>query len=42
MVNEFAAALWETLYMVALSTLFSGLLGFALALVMILTGARGL
>lgn len=42
MVNEFITAILETLYMVALSTFFSGILGFALAIVMILTGANGL
>lgn len=42
MLNELLFALWETLYMVALSTLFSGIFGFALAIVMILTGAGGL
>lgn len=42
MANELLVALWETLYMVALSTVFSGVLGFALAIVMITTGANGL
>lgn len=42
MMNEFMTAILETLYMVSLSTLFSGILGFAIAIVMILTGANGL
>jgi D-methionine transport system permease protein len=42
MFNELAFALWETLYMVALSTLLSGIFGFAIAIVMILTGNNGL
>lgn len=42
MVNEFIAAILETLYMVALSTFFSGILGFGIAIVLILTGANGL
>ncbi|MCE5201229.1 MAG: ABC transporter permease [Synergistaceae bacterium] len=42
MVNELLYALWETVYMVALSTLFSGIFGFGVAIVMILTGANGL
>jgi len=42
MANELLSALWETLYMVALSTLCSGVFGFAIAIVMILTGANGL
>ena len=42
MANELLSALWETLYMVALSTLCSGFFGFAIAIVMILTGANGL
>ena len=42
MVNELIFALWETLYMVALSTLFSGIFGFGVAIVMILTGSNGL
>lgn len=42
MINEFGTAILETLYMVSLSTLFSGILGFAIAIVMILTGANGL
>lgn len=42
MVNEFLAAIAQTLYMVALSTLFSGVLGFGLSIVMVLSGANGL
>jgi len=42
MANELLYALWETLYMVFLSTFFSGVFGFALAIVMILTGSNGL
>lgn len=42
MFNELLFALWETVYMVALSTLLSGIFGFALAIVMILTGNNGL
>lgn len=42
MVNELLTALWETVYMVALSTVFAGVLGFALAIVMIISGPRGL
>ena len=42
MANELLAALWETLYMVALSTLFSGIFGFGIAIIMILTGSKGL
>ena len=38
MVNELLEALLETLHMVFLSTLFSVLFGFALALAMVLTG----
>ncbi|HAJ94251.1 MAG TPA: methionine ABC transporter permease, partial [Synergistaceae bacterium] len=41
MLNELIFALWETLYMIALSTLFSGIFGFAVAIVMILTGTNG-
>ena len=41
MLNELLLALWETLYMVALSTFFSGIFGFATAIVMI-TGKGGL
>ena len=40
--HELAAALQETLYMVTVSTVFSVLSGFALAVVMVLTCARGL
>jgi D-methionine transport system permease protein len=40
--NDLALALWETLYMVLLSTSFSILFGFALAIVMVLTGSHGL
>jgi D-methionine transport system permease protein len=39
---ELGRALWETVYMVALSTVFSGIFGFALAIVMIITGPTGL
>lgn len=42
MVNELIRALWETLYMVVLSTVLSGVLGFALSIVMVLTGPSGL
>lgn len=42
MMSEFLSAILETLYMVSLSTFFSGILGFAIAIVMILTGANGL
>ena len=42
MANELLAALWETLYMVALSTLFSGIFGFGIAIIMILTGSKRL
>ena len=42
MANELLAALWETIYMVALSTLFSGIFGFGIAIIMILTGSKGL
>jgi D-methionine transport system permease protein len=42
MIEELLFALWETIYMVALSTLFSGIFGFAVAIVMILTGSGGL
>lgn len=42
MLNEFIVAILETLYMVTLSTFFSGILGFGIAIVMILTGANGL
>lgn len=42
MVNEFLAAIAQTLYMVALSALFSGVLGFGLSIVMVLSGANGL
>jgi len=42
MANELLYALWETLYMVFLSTFFSGVFGFALAIVMILTVSNGL
>ena len=40
--NGLLFALWETVYMVALSTIFSGVFGFGIAIVMILTGAGGL
>lgn len=39
---ELMAALWDTLYMVFFSTLFSLVLGFGLALLMILWGPHGL
>ena len=39
---ELLEALWETVYMVCFSTLFSLIIGFALALVMIHTGPHGL
>ena len=42
MANELLAALWESIYMVALSTLFSGIFGFGIAIIMILTGSKGL
>ena len=42
MLNELLFALWETTYMVALSTFFSGIFGFALAIIMVLTGSNGL
>lgn len=42
MSHELLAALWETLYMVTVSTVFSVLFGFATAVVMVLTCARGL
>ncbi|MGD9641075.1 MAG: methionine ABC transporter permease, partial [Synergistaceae bacterium] len=42
MLNELIFALWETVYMIVLSTLFSGMFGFAVAIVMILTGSNGL
>lgn len=40
--SELTAALWETLYMVAVSTFFSGILGSAIAILMIITGPNGL
>ena len=40
--SELTAALWETLYMVAVSTFFSGIFGSALAVLMIITGPGGL
>ena len=40
--SELAAALWETLYMVAVSTLFSGIFGSGVAILMIITGPNGL
>ncbi|MEG1642164.1 MAG: methionine ABC transporter permease [Synergistaceae bacterium] len=42
MLSELMSALWETLYMVVLSTFFSGVFGFALAIVMVITGKNGL
>ncbi len=42
MMNELLFALWETVYMVLVSTFFSMAFGFALAIVMILTGRNGL
>ena len=42
MLSELMYALWETMYMVVLSTFFSGILGFALAIVMVVTGKNGL
>ncbi|MDO5116331.1 MAG: methionine ABC transporter permease [Synergistaceae bacterium] len=40
--SELAAALWETLYMVAVSTFFSGIFGSGVAILMIITGPNGL
>lgn len=42
MLNDLLIALWETLYMVTFATVFSGIFGFAIAIVMILTGVNGL
>ena len=42
MLNELLFALWETIYMIAVSTFFSGIFGFAVAIVMIMTGTNGL
>ncbi|MGI6442554.1 MAG: ABC transporter permease [Synergistaceae bacterium] len=42
MLGELLFALWETTYMVVLSTFFSGIFGFFLAIVMVLTGSNGL
>ena len=42
MLNELLTALWETLYMVFVSTLFSGIFGSVLAVLMIITGPSGL
>lgn len=42
MFNELLFALWETTYMVALSTFFSGLFGFTLAIIMVMSGSNGL
>ncbi|MEG1603976.1 MAG: methionine ABC transporter permease [Cloacibacillus sp.] len=42
MANELIAALWETLYMVVLSTFFSGIFGSGVAVLMIITGPNGL
>ncbi len=42
MIEELLLALWETLYMVLMSSFFSLVFGFALAVVMILTGKNGL
>lgn len=42
MLNELLFALWETIYMVLLSTLFSGIFGFIVAIVLIITGSKGL
>ncbi|MDO4987700.1 MAG: methionine ABC transporter permease [Synergistes sp.] len=42
MIEELIAALWETLYMVFASTLFSGIIGSVLAILMIVTGPSGL
>lgn len=42
MLNELIFALWETIYMIAVSTFFSGIFGFAVAIVMIMTGTNGL
>ncbi|WP_278548858.1 methionine ABC transporter permease [Cloacibacillus evryensis] len=40
--SELVAALWETLYRVAVSTLFSGIFGSGVAILMIITGPNGL
>ena len=40
--SELLAALWETLYMVAVSTFFSGIFGSCVAVLMIMTGPAGL
>lgn len=40
--SELTAALWETLYMVAVSTFFSGVFGSGVAVLMIITGPNGL
>lgn len=42
MLSEFVTALWETIYMVFFSTLFAGIIGFAMAIVMVITGPQGL
>ncbi len=40
--SELLAALWETLYMVVVSTFFSGVFGSGVAILMIITGPNGL
>ncbi|WP_288334920.1 methionine ABC transporter permease [Cloacibacillus porcorum] len=40
--SELAAALWETIYMVVVSTFFSGIFGSGVAILMIITGPNGL
>ena len=40
--SELLAALWETLYMVAIATFFSGIFGSCVAVLMIITGPSGL
>lgn len=42
MAGELAFALWETLYMVVVSTFFSGIFGSLVAILMIITGPSGL
>ncbi|ANZ46220.1 methionine ABC transporter permease [Cloacibacillus porcorum] len=40
--SELVAALWETIYMVVVSTFFSGIFGSGVAILMIITGPNGL
>lgn len=42
MTNEILAAVWETLYMVVITTVFAVIIGFVLAVILVLTDKNGL